>query len=155
MFVAGTIDECRHFHPTFLAVSSHEDSAAHEEFFRSIDKSTGHSPTHLLADAAHAITNASAAVWPNCCRLTCWAHVYRAVEKKIPTRDKNLILGQIKTLQFARSTAQFKAGESAPLTRILLFFFSRRVSTARVARKVRRSVHVRALLPERMDRLAA
>ncbi|KAI6192878.1 SWIM-type domain-containing protein [Aphelenchoides fujianensis] len=107
VIMAGTIDVKRAFHPTFVAVSSNEDEEAFKAFFRTINNVTGRAPTHLLADAAPAITNAMSAVWEECVRLMCWAHVVKAIDKKLPKKDGQTIRSAIETLQYARSELQF------------------------------------------------
>ncbi|KAI6242266.1 hypothetical protein M3Y99_00240400 [Aphelenchoides fujianensis] len=107
VIMAGTVDVKRAFHPTFLAVSSNEDEEAFTAFFRTINDATGRAPTHLLADAAPAITNAMSAVWEECVRLMCWAHVVKAIDKKLPKKDGQTIRSAIETLQYARSEVQF------------------------------------------------
>lgn len=118
VFIAGTIDSNSSFHPTFLALASHEDTVCFAKFFEIIAEQVGRHPTHVLADGAYAITNAVTAVFPDAIRLMCWFHVTQNVKKKLNhlrANDKKQILDEIQKLQFAMNEDQFRSGKHLTL----------------------------------------
>lgn len=115
VFVAGTVDINSSFHPTFLALSSHEDEHSFSEFFKIILQQTGQEPTHVLADGAQSITNAAIAIFPDSIRLMCWAHVVKNVDRRLKSLDKETkaqVRREIDTLQFSTNESQFLNGKS-------------------------------------------
>jgi hypothetical protein len=113
VFVAGTIDCNSSFHPTFLALSSHEDAVCFKKFFEIIEQSIGSRPTHVLADGAYSITNAVTDVFPAAVRLMCWAHVVKNIDQKLKSLGaevKKQIRSDIELLQYAVNEEQFRNG---------------------------------------------
>lgn len=114
VFVAGTVDVNSSFHPTFLALSSHEDERCFRKFFEVISERTVRHPSHILADGAQAITNAAEAVFPECVRLMCWTHVVKNVDqqlKSLNVETKKQIRRKIDMLQFSMNEEQFLNGK--------------------------------------------
>lgn len=112
VFVAGTIDCNSSFHPTYLALASHEDERCFTKFFEIIAERSGQ-PSHILADAAYSITNAARAIFPNAVRLMCWAHVIKNIDQKLKfldPADKKQIREEVQLLQFALNEEQFRNG---------------------------------------------
>lgn len=113
VFVAGTCDINGSFYPTFLAVSSHEDTQCFVKFFEVILQQTGISPTYIMADASLSITNAATLVFPDTTRLMCWAHVAKNIDQRLKSLNataKLRVRTQINLLQYAQTEAQFFNG---------------------------------------------
>jgi hypothetical protein len=125
VFLAGTCDKNNTFHPTYLALASHEDETCFAAFFEVIAQG-GYSPTHIMADGAYSITNASTRVYPTAKRLMCWAHVIKNVDKKLggmSKAQKKGIRQEIEKLQYARNDDQFRRGKHS-LSNLFIFLFS-------------------------------
>ena len=108
-------------HSTSLSICSGETADDFAFVFRSvkvmIDKLffmsvPTYSPQILIADGAEAITNGFIAIFVLYIRIMCWAHVVRAVDKRLNVtalKDyKNEIMGDIYALQLSFSPLNFK-----------------------------------------------
>ena len=95
----GTTDMHRQFHPISLSICSNETATDFEFIFVSIRKvvnalfTQDYKPSILMADGADAITNGFLLAFDyesvdDCVRLMCWAHVFRAVDKKTESIDE-------------------------------------------------------------------
>jgi len=125
IFIAGTFDVNNSFHPTYLAVASHEDTTCFTFFFDAISMNGLFSPDFFLADAAQAITNASKEVFPDAKRLMCWAHAIKNIDKRLKgltDADRTQIRREIEMIQYATSEEQFKNGKNSFVWLSLLFF---------------------------------
>lgn len=68
-------------------------------------------PANIVADAAPQITKMQEECFPEALRTTCWAHVWRNINKKISSVSKNFrseIVEDLKFLQLASSEKLFK-----------------------------------------------
>lgn len=73
----GFSDKNRKFHPTVLAVSTHETEVEFAFILNAWKKVNPRlNPKYLMADAAEAAYNGFKTIWPNAKRLMCYAHVY-------------------------------------------------------------------------------
>ena len=121
VFLIGVNDMCRHFHATSLSVCSGETGEDYAFVFMSVKTMTDklffnnistYYPSILVADGAEAITNGFITVFLVCLiRVMCWAHVLRAVDKRLNVTSlkefKNEILVDIYALQLSFSTIYF------------------------------------------------
>ncbi len=102
MFLAGTTDMGRHFHPFVLCICTNKTHLDFEFVCKTIKMSVEkltlkpYQPGILMADAADAITNGFASVFgPHFVRLMCYAHVERACLRRLNSVDieeKNQII---------------------------------------------------------------
>lgn len=90
VMLVGTTDQDRHFHPIGIGVTSGETAEDYAFIFRGIVSGleivhgVAYRPEILIADAADAITNGFKDVFGDGLkRVYCWAHVNRAVDKKL------------------------------------------------------------------------
>jgi hypothetical protein len=87
--IAGTTDYDRRFHPFGLLITKSEltdDFAFMFDRIKSLSKELfdlDFNPTILVADCAESITNGFKKVFKLTKRIYCWAHVKRAIEKKL------------------------------------------------------------------------
>uniref|UniRef100_A0A914CLN7 MULE transposase domain-containing protein n=1 Tax=Acrobeloides nanus TaxID=290746 RepID=A0A914CLN7_9BILA len=104
-------DADKHFLPTAVCLSSHEDAACYELFLKA-HKHRHIEPSILLGDGSQAITKAVKAVYPHCKRTMCWSHACTAMEDRLKAINDNVISEQIRKdidlLQTALSEDQFK-----------------------------------------------
>jgi len=138
--VIGTTDRTRTFHPIAIGVSSGEGTEDYAFIFDAIKNAAksifdeDFKPAVIVADAAAAITAAASRSFPGIPRVVCWAHVYRAVQKKlslIKDSDKReLLLDDISALQlapckeaFISATQRFLEKWSSPETDDFLDYF--------------------------------
>jgi len=105
--VLGTTDKSKAFHPYAVMLNKSEDQEDFAYFFETIQtvKPT-FKPTVLLADAAASITNGFVQVFNSPQRrVTCWAHVIRAIRKqqtKLRLKKEIKELIQLDIINFAR-----------------------------------------------------
>jgi hypothetical protein len=93
VFLIGVNDMCRVFNASSLSICSGETGDDYAFVFRSVKIITDrlffncistYFPTALIADGATAITNGFVSVFLVCLvRIMCWAHVVRAVDKRL------------------------------------------------------------------------
>lgn len=89
VFLSGNSDFDRHFNPLCAAICSNEKCDDFAFVFRELKKFVKeiyreeYRPEVLVSDAADAIYNGCVAVFGGICRVVCWAHVFRALEKKL------------------------------------------------------------------------
>jgi hypothetical protein len=96
VFVVGTVDFAKKFHPIAVMVTKTEQQTDLEFLFETLKNSIReiyneeYEPEFLLADAAHACTNGFKRVFKDssCKRIICWAHVIRAIDKKLNSLDR-------------------------------------------------------------------
>lgn len=114
VLISGTVDINGRFHPTHIALSSHEDEEAFRLFFKSIRGDTAYAPDYLMADGSHAITNACSAEFEHTTRLMCWFHVSKCLKTHLRGKEfdsvRDKIWEDIHTLQLSTNDHQFKAG---------------------------------------------
>jgi hypothetical protein len=122
VFLVGINDMRRVFHATSLSICSGETGDDYAFVFWSvktmIDKLffgeiSTYRPTILIADGADAITNGFIMAFGECLiRIMCWAHVVRAVDKRLSVSGmkeyKDDIFADIYALQLSFSTVFFK-----------------------------------------------
>lgn len=114
IFVAGTFDVNNSFHPTYLALASHEDTLCFKFFFNAISQNGQFTPEFVLADAAQSITNAAEQIFEEAKRLMCWAHAIKNIDKKlkqVAAENRAQIRDEIQMLQYAVSDKQFESGK--------------------------------------------
>ena len=121
LFFSGTTDKQKKFHPLSMSICSNETAVDFEFIFASVKKvlsqlfDVDYKPSILQADGAEAITNGFMAAFEyesidDFVRLMCWAHVYRAIDKKVLPIDEPLrtaIQDDIASLQISSSSEQF------------------------------------------------
>lgn len=122
--VFGFSDVDKHFHPTFLALSSNEDQWIYANIFTALGE---YKPVFVLGDGSKAITAACSnvrfincslkkinfKVWPESIRLMCYPHMWRNVEKRTKglTEDKQKTVHRdIHFLQMAMDEQEFVKG---------------------------------------------
>ena len=114
VLVVGTTDLQRHFHPVSVYLCSNESTEDFIFIFSNLKESISiihfkiYSPKILVADGAEQITNAFIKVYgPDYLRVMCWAHVERAVDKRLKlinnTKIEQEILGDIYHIQISYS----------------------------------------------------
>jgi hypothetical protein len=112
VFVIGTSDANRTFHPVCIAVCSHETEEDFEFVFRTLKtRLPSLNPEFCLSDAAGAIFNAAKSVWPHITRVMCNSHVYMNCQKKSngirDERVKKALLLDLLLLQLAPTEEHF------------------------------------------------
>lgn len=118
--IVGTTDQDRHFHPFGVGLSSGETANDFAFMFRAMVDGVqrvfgvNYQPGTLVADAADAITNGFRDVFGNGFkRVTCWAHMVRAVDKQLKrianVEFRERILADIHVLQLCQSELIFDA----------------------------------------------
>ena len=120
VFMVGTTDMDKQYHPFGLAVCINEEQADFEFVFEALVKSSNeafqfsYTPTILLADAACQITNAFVKAFGGCeKRIVCWVHVLRNCEKRLKENINKpfwlKIVADIKSLQLASNLDIFRS----------------------------------------------
>lgn len=124
VLMVGTSDMNRKFHPIGIAVCTAESGADFEFVFNAINKgvqrvfNVGMNPKYLICDAGKGIRKGFNDVYgSNNTIIMCWAHMRRAVVKKLPSyiRDKKTqieFLFDVDKLQICRSNASFDEAAS-------------------------------------------
>ena len=118
VLIVGTTDKDKKFHPFGTAVCTFEDENDFAFIFNSVKdllKETltiDYKPSILVADASSAITNGfEQAFGPFPCRVVCWAHVIRNVDKKLMlVSDRKMqasIRADICSIQLATNEERF------------------------------------------------
>jgi hypothetical protein len=121
--VFGYSDVDKHFHPTFLALSSNEDQWVYANIFRALGE---YKPDFVLGDGSRAITAACSnvrlkivlyknnfKVWPQSIRLMCYAHMWRAFEKRtkgLTEQNQRRVHRDIHFLHMAMDEQEFVKG---------------------------------------------
>lgn len=114
VFIGGISDLGKHFHPCFIMLSSGESAEDYKFAFQALLNSLPeYCPSVLVADAAEAITvGFREVIGDGFLRVTCWAHVNPAYEKRlICIKDKavrNEINKEIHLLQVCSDPDVFK-----------------------------------------------
>jgi len=122
VFLVGVNDMQRVFHCTSLSICSGETSHDYAFVFRCVKSMIDklffggvptYSPKILIADGAEAITNGFIQIFQECLiRIMCWAHVVRAIDKRLNISGikdyKDDILIDIYALQLSFSPVYFK-----------------------------------------------
>lgn len=119
VFLVGTSDMHRHFHMFGIGVCTNEANADFEFIFNALNKGVETvyhipvDPDFLICDAAHAIHIAFAKVYgADKLIIMCWAHMRRAVAKKVLTfihnkKLQNEVMYDIDNLQATKTTEDF------------------------------------------------
>lgn len=120
VLLVGTKDLARSFHPFGVAVCTHEKSDDFKFIFSSL-KTKVHElfddvidPEALIYDAASSIRNGFEDVFGvNKLIIMCWAHMRKAVVKKIPSflkckKNQNRLMNDLDKLQIAKNSQIFK-----------------------------------------------
>lgn len=117
--VLGGTDGNNTFHPSCIAVSTHEETEDYEFVFNSVKKATKqilgtdlHQPV-LVCDAAKAISNGYRNVHgDDFIEIMCWFHAKCAMEDKvavlIPKERQAEVISDIETLQLAQNPGLFE-----------------------------------------------
>jgi hypothetical protein len=113
LIIAGVLDSNGRFHHVGLAIiQSDEKEAAYIAFFKFLRAQLPDwEPEAILADGALSISNAIAAIFPNCKRLMCHFHVSQKIEKhsiKKIGEGAQIVKQQYLDLQLADSPEIFK-----------------------------------------------
>ena len=120
VFSIGVTDMRRKFHPTSLSICCGEETSDYEFIFRVLKEIMNklfnilYEPYILVADGAHAITNAFVNIFnnQNIIRIMCWVHMYRNVDKNLNGSELKLfkddILNDITILQRCISSQHFQ-----------------------------------------------
>lgn len=119
VFLVGMTDMRRKFHPFGIGVATNETIDDFEFMFKSIKDivfelfGTAPNPNALISDAATSIRNGFEKVFgQNKTIIMCWAHMRRAVVKKLPEylkdkRKQNSFLADVDQLQLSKSPEIF------------------------------------------------
>ena len=115
VFLTGTTDFARRFHPFCLSVCTNEDNGDFTFIFETLKRSvlllfkTVYSHSILMADAAASITIAFTVVFgSNFLRLMCYCHVERACARRLNgNEDKDDIIHDLQVIQISFSQALF------------------------------------------------
>lgn len=118
LFVVGTVDQGKIFHPLCFAVCSSESTEDYKFIFKTISDTvekltkSKFEPTVMIADGADAIRNAFYSVFPSAkIDIMCWAHVIRNVNKQTfrgGVKAKNAVLNDLRILQLSCSEEIFE-----------------------------------------------
>lgn len=122
VFITGTTDQMKRFHPFGIALLTNEDTESFAFVFQSLLKANvNYKPTILIADCAAAITRAFQLTFPHeFVRLHCWYHVKRNLDSKLKSLSKdkyNKVQTDLYQLQVATSTAQFNVAVKCFITK--------------------------------------
>ena len=109
VFLTGTSDRRRHFHPFTVSICTQHDYAF---IFKVLESSIfainskRYRPKQVIGDGAGAITNGCLVGFENCIydRLMCWSHVIRNCDKNMKIKNKefaNNIKCDLHTLQLS------------------------------------------------------
>ena len=120
VFMAGTTDANKSYHPFGLAICTEETHYDHKFFFTAIKEVTFNTlgftfvPTILLADAAPEITNEFTEAYDEpVLRVVCWIHVLRNCKVHLKNnKSKNAIVVDIMQIQLSRTATIFHAATS-------------------------------------------
>ena len=118
IFLTGTTDTRKKFHPYTLSICTRETGDDFEFVFKSLKDALlklyqyNYKPTSLIADGADAITNGFMAAFgykkvDDFVRVMCWPHVQRACEKQAPTTYRDDLMADIGILQTSYSHELF------------------------------------------------
>jgi hypothetical protein len=118
VFVVGTSDANKKFHPTCIAVCSHEAEDDFRFTFDALKRWIPElEPQFCLAHGANAIFNGAKAVWPAITRIMCNSHVYMNCKKRCNSiRDahaRDEMLKDIKLIQLSPTEAHFTSAVDA------------------------------------------
>jgi hypothetical protein len=119
VLIVGTTDLDRKFHPIGLAVCTEEKQNDFEFIFKAVhdglfglDNSNAYQPEVLIADGSDAIRNAFISIFGSNQMVMCWAHVRRAVDKKLclinDKNERHEVMSDIEQLQICNSTNSFQ-----------------------------------------------
>ena len=110
IFLTGTTDTHKKFHPLTLCICTQETGNDFEFVFKSLKDALlklyqyDYKPTSLVADGADAITNGFMSAFgyasvSDFVRVMCWPHVQRACDKHAPRIHHDEIMNDIGLLQ--------------------------------------------------------
>ncbi|CAF1088170.1 unnamed protein product [Brachionus calyciflorus] len=109
------VDKNKTFHPTCLAITTSENKQDYSFVIQSVNNKIkeifdkDYVINYFLADAADSITLAIENIYPNAIRLSCWAHVERAVAARLSHVDEGeKILRDIYNIQLSYSPRNFE-----------------------------------------------